>query len=67
VLNFTTQLTRSLLDTTNKDFLLTLMMMNFQRSIQLGLRQEIVHPRRILKLKEGGKRENLKLAKVRGE
>jgi hypothetical protein len=41
-------------------------MMNFQRADLLGSRQEIVHPRRILKLEEG-KREDSKLAKVRGD
>jgi hypothetical protein len=43
------------------------MMMNFRRSDLIGLRQEIVHPRRNLELEEGGKRENSKLIKVRGE
>jgi hypothetical protein len=57
---------RFLLDTTNKGFLFTLTMMNFRRASLLGWRQEIVHPRRILKLEEG-KREDSKLAKVRGE
>jgi hypothetical protein len=57
---------RFLLDTTNKGFLLMLTMMNFRRADLLGLRQEIVLPRMILKLEEG-KREDSKLAKVRGE
>jgi hypothetical protein len=56
-----------LLDTTNKGFLLALMMMNLQTADLLGSRQEIVHPRRILKLKEVGKRDDSKLVKVRGE